>query len=219
MAYPSRADLVTASEVAELTGASNEKQDGWYAVAKRAVESFCGQRFDSEDTTLVEDGDGSRLLPLRRRLAVLTAISGEASSIGVGDVEIVSPDHNALRIKASAAGGGNWVERLMRDGVGVSFPLGRGTVSITGTWGWTDAELPADVDTAIGIALRLDMEDQALADDHGLASTVRAQARLGIREISQGPLSADIEPVDIPLSPEVQAVLEPYIWEPVGGAA
>lgn len=212
MAYPTRAQLVTASTVAALTGASATDQDGFYAVAKRAVESFTGQTFDLEsDVTRVVDGAGGTKLDLPKRLATLDALVISGSALDASGVAL-NDDNSALYVKPIS--GVNWVERALIefDGGGLAFTPGTGTVTITGDWGWTDAELPQSADSAIGIAMRLDMEDQALAKANDLTDTVRAFARAGVEDINQGGIVATIRRPDVPLSPEAQAVLEPYIW-------
>ena len=216
MGYPTRADLVAASDEAALTGANATAQDGWYAASKRAVESYCGQRFDFWDEARIVDGNGGQRLPLDVRLAELGTLTLYAPGGGALDASdvVLTPDHDALVVKAENIGGGNWVERTLRDGL-PAFPTGFGTVTIDGTWGWLDTELdPSDVTTPIGVAMRLDMEDQALAKEHGLAATVRAQARMGVSTTSEGSLTAVQTSPEITLSPEVQTILEPLIWQP-----
>lgn len=218
--YPTRADLVAASDVDALTGGTATQQQGWYDASKRLIEAFCGQRFDSEVLTLRLDGTGDRRLPLPRRLAVLDSIESVGSSLDAADLELTA-SHNALIVKPSAWGGGNWAERALREGEPTSFRRGFGTVEITGEWGWSDAEQDGSPDSALGVAMRLDMEDQALASLHGLANTVRAASRLGLKNVNQGSLSATIERPDVPLSSEVQQILEAngFVWQPVAVVA
>lgn len=211
MAYPTRATLVAASSLSALTGAAATAQDAWYASAKRAVEAFTNQRFDKETLTRKLDGNGGTLIGLDRRLAEIDTLA-TVNGIDASQVEL-NERHDALYISSQALLGGTWLERAMREGP-LIFPGGTGTVEITGDWGWSDAELPATADTPIAIAMRLDMEDQALAADHGLAQTVRAQARLGLRDVQEGSLSATITPPDVLLSVEAQFLLEDYIWQP-----
>jgi hypothetical protein len=212
--YPSRATLVAASAVDELTAASTTEQDAYHVVAQRLVERFCAQTFTLEpDVTVAIDGNGGTRLPLPRRLAVLTGF-GEDSTITADDA-VLSADHDALLIgAASGLGMTTWAERALMD-FEQAWPSGPGAVSVTGDWGWTDAEMPDDADSPIGVAMRLDMEDQALAATHGLVKTIRAAARFGIKSINEGPLGVDLDPPEVLLSPEAQAVLEPYIWQPV----
>lgn len=213
MAYASRADLVAASTVAELTGASVAQQDGWYAEAKRAVEAFCGQRFDLVSEARTLDGNGALRLPLESRLATLSALTIDDVAIDLADVALTT---RRDAIKMVRPRGGNWVERALREWSGErwGFSYGFANVVVTGDWGWTAAEMPATADAPVGAAMRLDMEDQALAATHGLAKTVRAQARLGLDSVAEGPLSAQITRPEVPLSVDAQYVLEPYIWQP-----
>lgn len=211
--YPTVADLVAASSVDALTDASPTEQQGWYDASKRLIEAFCRQTFDSETLTLAVAGSGDRRLPLPRRLAALDTIESVGSAIDASDVQL-TPSHNCIEIKPSVYGGGNWAERALRAGEPTTFARGFGTVSITGDWGFTDLEQTGEVDTPLGVAFRLDMEDQALASLHGLAQTVRAASRLGLSNVNQGSLTATYERPDVALSPEVQSVLEPFIWQP-----
>lgn len=213
MGYAPRADLVAASTVSELTGATVAQQDGWHAEAKRAVEAFCGQRFDLVTEARTLDGNGALRLPLEWRLATLTALTIDGVAVALGDVALTERK-DAIRFKRLV--GGNWLERALRDFSGdpTGFLYGFANIVVTGEWGWTDAEMPPTAASPVGIAMRLDMEDQALAASHGLAKTVRAQARLGLDAVAEGPLSAQITRPEVPLSVDAQYVLEPYVWSP-----
>lgn len=211
MGYPTRADLVAASDVQALVDASAAAQDGWYAVAKRLVERFCNQRFDLEaGLTISVDGNGGRRVSLSRRLATFSDLSVTGSALDADNVAL-SADHDALVIGGVA--GSTWAERALQDAPLV-FPTGIGQIEVTGDWGWTDAEMPPTADSPVGIAMRLDMEDQALAASSGLAESIRAAARSGTPNVEQGPLSVEIDAPEELLSREAQAVLEPYIWQP-----
>lgn len=209
--YPALATLLAASDTPALTGASAESQAKWYAASKLGVEQFCNQSFElTENLTLTVDGNGGTRLSLPRRLAVLDTLATSWSSLDGTDV-VISDDHDALRVRdALLNGSGTWVERALRDGP-VRFPLGG--VEITGDWGFTDAEMPDSADSPVGVAMVLDMESQALSAVHALADTVRAQSRLGLADLVQGPLSARITAPDVLLPVEAQLVLEPYIWQ------
>lgn len=221
MAYPSRSQIVAASNVPELTGASTVQQDAWYAEAKRAVEAFCQQRFDSVDEELTFDGDGSRRLPLPKRLAVLDTLTISeplTSSLSAADVYLTN-DHDALVVKPDAWSGGTWATRVLREGRRPVFPQGYGTVKIDGTWGWATGELAADATSFIGVAMRLDMEDLAQAQEAGLAATVRGLVPAGVSSISEGPLSIQLSGgdgvPDVSLPAAAQSILADYIWQPV----
>lgn len=209
--YPALATLLAASDKPALTGASPESQAKWHAVSKRSIEQFCNQRFDLDaNVTVTIESGGGTTLALPRRLATLATLATEWSSLDATDVAL-SDDHDALRIRdALLAGGGTWVERALRDGP-LSFPAG--AVALTGDWGFTAAEMPDSADSPIGVAMLLDMESQALSDAHALSDSVKAQSRLGLAEIVQGPLSARISAPDVLLPVDAQIVLEPYIWQ------
>lgn len=216
MGYPTRADLVAASAVDALTGADATAQDGFYAVAKRLVERFCNQRFDLEQNlTLSLDGNGGRRVSLPRRLATLDTLSVIGSSLDAQGVAL-SADHDALTI--GGVGGSTWAERAIQDAP-LRWPTGVGQIDVTGDWGWTDAEMPPTADSPVGIAMRLDMEDQALTASHGLAASLRAAARMGAPRIEEGPLTAEVDAPEELLSAEAQSVLEPYIWQPAAVVA
>lgn len=219
MAYMDRADLVAASSVAALTDAATADQDAWRTAAIAAVETYCRQSFVEEDATIALDGNGGKRLPLSRRLAVLSDLSVNAdsfpTSLALADVALTDR-HDALFIKPDATSGGTWATRVMREGRPAVFPDGFGTVEVTGTWGWLDTESPAAITNPVNVAILREMEDQALAKNHGLAETIRANARLGLRNVSDGRVNATMELPDIVLSVESQGLLEDLIWEPVG---
>lgn len=220
--YMTRADLVAASSVAALTGASAPDQDRWRTAAIAAVERFCQQSFVASVETRVIDGSDNKRLALDKRLAILTGLTINApafgSSLAITDVAL-TPNHDALYVTPDAATGGTWATRVMREGRRPEFPAGFGTVEITGTWGWTDAEMPADLTSPVNAAILHEVEDQALAKQHGLAESIRANARLGLRNVSDGRVSALMSFPDIVLSIEAQNLLADYIWEPVGFSA
>jgi hypothetical protein len=218
VAYPTREDLVQASDVDELRNATETAQEGWYAVAKRLVERFCNQTFDlQEDVTVSVDASGGRRLALPRRLVSVSAITVPGSSIEAADVS-VSAAGDALTVGA-AGSGSTWLERALLDAP-LLFPDGTEQVEITGDWGWTADEMPPTADSPVGIAIRLDMEDQALVASHGLAASVRAAGRMGVQAIQQGPLNARVERPELLLSEEAVAVLAPdYVWQPVAVVA
>lgn len=214
--YATAADLVAASDCVELQELDADVQDQLRLLAITAVESFCGQKFVQDVRARTLDGDGSRKLPLEVRLAAITALDvGAGSSLDLSDVAITD-DRDALYVISDAGAGGTWASKVLREGRPPVFPVGTGTVKITGTWGWLDAEMPATATTPVGIAVRLDMEDMAKARRHGLASQIRAQSRLGVGGIGQGPLSVqqrDMPDVSLPL--EAQEALADLIWQPI----
>lgn len=210
--YPSVGELVADSTLAELLALDFEQQEALWLSAKVAVEEYTGQTFDFEPaTTKVFDGPGDRRVYLPKRLETLTTLEVAGSSLDAGDVAI-TPEGDALTVN-SDAGIGNYYERTMSavwgDG-GLSFTRGDATVIVTGDWGW--AEFPDPVRQA----MRLDMEEQALADANALSPTVHAVRRLGLGGISQGGLRADLATPPA-VSPRVAQLLTPYVWHGPGG--
>jgi hypothetical protein len=67
------------------------------------------------------------------------------------------------------------------------FTQGSGTMSIRGTWGWLASEFPE----AVGQAILMDVEDQALTIRHQLREPLGAMQQLGLRRLSQGELSVE----------------------------
>lgn len=212
MAYPSTAELVAESSVSELTSLTSGEQDQLRRASIAAIEEFTGQRFELEaDVTRNVDGTGTKSLYLPKRLESLAVLTVTGSGLTASDVTL-SENHDKLTVRADA-GIGNYYERVMREFDGnlpLRFAFGTGTVQITGDWGWPDC--PQDVFDA----LRIDMEDQALSDANALSDTIRSARALGLRDISQGNLSAAIDYVPS-VSAKVQRLLLPYIWlGPVG---
>src|SRR5262245_37706072 len=219
MAYPSRDDLVAASSQEALTSLSQEEQDDLRGLAIAAIEDFCGQSFTGEDTTRTIDGTGGRTLPLDRRLAELTSISVQGSSIDASDL-LLNERHDELSVSADASMG-NWYTRAIRDDVPPMFTGGAYTVEIEGIWGWLDTEIPDDdLATPVAQALRRDMEDQALAMATPLADSARALAKVRMPSMNEGPLSVRVEQGLVPLSSEVMQLLRSeggrFIWHPIG---
>lgn len=212
MAYPTTATLVAASTVDALTNLTTAQQDSLRDAAISAVEEFCQQSFD-EFTALAKtlDGSGSKFIHLPARLATLTTLAVTNSSLDASDVAL-DDDKGRMHVKPDAVPG-NYYTRALRDDTPPIFTLGFGTVVITGTWGWTSAEFPGSVSSAI----RKDMEDQALADASELGDTVRGFRSLGVRDVSQGNLTVAIGGAP-GLSERVVRLLEPYIWPYPAGA-
>lgn len=205
MSYPTTAELVAASSVSELTSLDATQQDSLRVASIAAVEEFCGQSFEAEVKTLTLDGQGSNALYLPERLAVLNDLALRGYSLGA-DSFVLSSRRD--RISLSLTGGLGYYEQAMAEVSREKFPVGIGTVSITGTWGWLDAEFPA----VVAVALRYDMEDTARADANGLAPTIYAFRKLGLRTISQGNLNADMQG-STGLTPRVTDILAPYVWQ------
>jgi hypothetical protein len=205
MAYPDREDVVAASTVDELTGLTTDQQDALYYAAISAIEDFTGQSFTEFTGARTITGAGGTEQYLDRRLQSVTAWT----------LDGVELDLTALAI--SEGGDRIYVPTPVPSyGVLTPEPWGeaprrlRGDLEITGVWGWSD---PPE---AVVEALRLDMEDTALAEAHALSASVHAARKLGIDTIRQGNL--DVALRDVPtLSPRVTRLLEPYVWLGAGG--
>lgn len=219
--YPSTSDLVAASTVDALTALTGPQQDALRTAAITAVETHCGQRFISEGTEadpIVKrvDGSGSNTLYLPVRLSLLSAVLATDASLGG---VTVSDDRMRLTIGGNGHGG-SWVDRAYADLRGhreIGFPSGVDNIKISGVWGWTDEEYTAELD-AVTTALRMDMEDKALAGANYLADTVRASRALGVSNVSQGRLSINLAAVEPDLSVRAQRQLADLVVEHVGGA-
>jgi hypothetical protein len=215
MAYPTLATLVGASSVDALTGLGAPEQTKLRQLAIYAVENFTGQEFTLESNlTIRVDGNGRKEIGLPRRLATLDALEVAGSSLTADDTELnanrsvlyVTPEINA-----------NWYEHAIRDDAPPLFSYGVNAVAITGDWGWTAAEMPdTDATSRLAMALRIDMEEQALAMSAGLSETSRAYVKLRVANLSEGPLNYSVDQSAIGLSPEVMMLLEPYVWRPLG---
>lgn len=215
MAYPSAADLVDASEEPTLAALSEAAQEEVWLLAIRAVEAYCGQSFAATTATRIVPSQGGHVLPLDKRLAELTSLSSAGSSLDASDVDF-NERHSALSINASAFGS-NWVERTLREDVP---PVFAGPVTIEGIWGWLDTEIADDdLDHPVNLAVRLDMEGQALSRAQPLAEAARTMAKIRSDSITEGPLTVRSSGSVLPISAECQALLEDFIWQPVGRVA
>lgn len=219
MAYPTRDDLVGASSEDALTQLSSEEQDDLRLLAIAAVEDFCGQSFTEEDTTRVVDGSGGKTLPLDRRLAEVTTVTVSGSSIDASDLAL-NERHDELYVTAEASAG-NWYTRALREDIPPLFTGGVSTVTIEGIWGWLDTELdPDDLTSVIAMAIRRDMEDQAIAKETPLAQTARSMSKVRSPNLAEGPLNFTMNQGLVALSSEVMQLLRSqggrYIWHPVG---
>jgi hypothetical protein len=210
--YPPVEDVVAGSTVDALTSLPIEEKQALYESSRLAVEEFCRQTFNYDPGTIRNlDGTGTKALYLPVRLDVLTSMVAGGSGLEVGDVEI-SESHDRLLVRSSAFET-NYYTQAIRDFEGnlpLAFPYGAGNNSVGGDWGW------GEVPEAVLRAIRRDMEDTALADQNALSHSIRAFRKLGLRDVSQGNLRADIAGA-WGLSPEVMLLLVPYVWEgPIG---
>lgn len=209
MAYPSRADLVAASDVPELLAAPEAKQDEYFMLARRGVEGVTGQKFVQWTGARILDGRGGRELYLPERLDTLTGIAVLGTTIDLTDVQIADDGKRLVFVPMNTS----YAVMAMRDTWADSrtFRMGLRTVTVTGVWGWSEA--PDELATA----MRWDMEDQARADQNALAGTIAAYRRLGVNEIAQGNLRATIGPAAPVLSARAASLLADYVWWGEGG--
>lgn len=206
--YPSTASLVAASSVTELTSLDAAAQELLRDEAIDAIERFCGQSFTLYEGELVVDGGGGRELFPPRRIETLSDIVIKGTSIDLTDI-VISPEGDRIHFAPWNTG---YAVAAMRETAYDSrtFRAGTGMVILTGTFGWS--VVPARVVQAI----RVEMEEQARADDNALAGSVATYRRLGLRNISQGNLRADIgNPSDV--SPRTARLLAKYVWTGAGG--
>ncbi len=226
MAYPSTADLVAASTVAELTGLEGAQQDALRQEAIDAIEGACRQSFlqegsKEEPVQRIADGSGSRALYLPKRLIELTELLVPDGGLTASNI-VLSEAGDRLHIPAESDGS-SWATRVIAEATGRTdpvFPDGYGAVAVTGVWGWEE------VPSAIVTAIRYDMEDRALANQHALAESVRSTRALGVSGIDQGGLSVQLRAREPGVSARVRRVLRTgndgagYIWHTwTGGLA
>lgn len=219
MGYPAAAALVAAAAGAAreaLDALDTEQLEALRTQAIIAVETHCAQSFETAETlTLTLDGDGSKRLRLPRRLADLDELSVTGTTLAADQV-VIADDRGSLTItpvdtsnaylRAMASMDEDMAEHRRR------FHAGEGNIAITGLWGWPDEDFPASV----GVALRMDMEENALADGSSLAGTIHAFRRMGLRSVRQGNLAADIGPGQSGLSPRAQRMVADFVWLPTG---
>lgn len=222
MGYPSTATLVTASTVAELSSLTSDQQDALRTEAIIAVEGHAQQSFTQEGNTgspvtKTLDGPGGDALPLPKRLASLSELAVACSSLNAAGV-VLGDDHDRLTISRTGAGT-TWLTRAQADIEGHrdrGFLYGQGNITISGVWGWTDAEYTAQL-AAVTTALRYDMEDRAVANAHALATTVRSARGLGLDDVSQGNLNMTLGAEEPAVSARVQRVLIDLVWPAAPG--
>jgi hypothetical protein len=175
--------------------------------------------------TVRVDGSGTGTLFLPQRLAVLDAIDAPYSAISAATIALAE-SRDRLTIDGVRPLG--WAMKAYYDwqsidlgagSGGPTFPDGDANIEITGTWGWLDADWEGDPAPLEPVrqALRVDMEDQALADANQLGPTIRAFRALGVRGFSQGRTTATLGRA-ASVSPEVQRLLAPFVWHDVRGA-
>lgn len=210
--YPSAEDFVAMSSVDDLTNLTLEQADGLRSSSIAAIEDYCGQTFGgTEVATKLVRAAGSSLLYLPARLESVDAIAVEGVSQTLSDV-VLADEHDRLHLPAVV--GGNYYERTLRELAGEPSPRSwHGEVAVTGTWGWPT--VPENIITAI----RFDMEEQAVAEKNGLAPTIMAMRKLGVRDVSQGNLRMTIGD-EVVLSGRVVRLLNApgLLWQGIPGA-
>lgn len=207
--YPGTGELVAQSSVSELTSLTDPEQDALRDVAIADVERFCGQAFVPYTGDLVVDGGGGREVFPPKRVEELTAIVVQGTSIDLTDV-VVSEKGDRLHFAPYST---DYAVTAMRETAYDSrtFRSGWGTVILSGTFGWS--VVPA----AVSQAIRIEMEQQALADASALSGIVNSSRRLGLRSVAQGNLRADIGDPSV-VSPQAARLLDPdYVWLGPGG--
>lgn len=202
--YPTADELIAASTVTELIELTPDQQEGMRQAAVTAIEAHCNQSFEPVVETRIVDGTRKRKLYLPKRLEELTSVS-----VGGAVLSSVELAEDGDFIELPPGVGLGYYEQTLREVSGERWYGFDGQLSITGTWGWT--LVPDPVKTA----LRLDMEEQALADTHELSSTITSYRKLGVASISQGNLRMQLGD-EIMLSPRVQRQLARYVWAPPG---
>lgn len=211
MAYPTTAALVAASTQPDLLALSAPQQDSLRAAAITGVESYTGQSFTEFDGVVELESQGGADLYLPRRLRVLRSITPFNGTPLELEPLYIPEDGTRILFRRNAVGVGYYEQALMEvSGHDYYTHFPTQTVVIDGEWGWA---APPD---AVTLALRYDMEEQAAADANALSGTTLAFRKLGLSQIAQGGLRADLSAVPT-LSPRVQALLEPHIWLGRGG--
>lgn len=202
--YPTAADLVAESSVQDLKDADPAEQEAYREAAIGAIEDFCGQRFvTTGPETRTYDGQGGRRFFLPDRLARLDAVAVQGTAMAVNLVTLAA-DGRELTVNPNLSP--SWVVRAESDwDTPPSFLGGLGNVTVTGLFGWTTVPGP------VRQALRIDMEDQALADNSELGPSIRALAALGVKQASEGPRSWTIRSAPN-LSGQVRRLLKPFVW-------
>lgn len=225
--YPTTTELVAASSNAVLKGLEESEQDGLRDEAILAIEGACRQSFtlegdsgsgsgDGGPVTRKLDGTGGDTLYLPKRLVELVSLEVPGGAISADDVDL--SERRDRLVLPDPRSGTNWLTQAVAEAIGSvhrCFPAGPAAIDVTGTWGWAANEVPA----AVATALRYDMEDRAVANEHALADTVRSAKALGVTGLSQGGLSMQLDGRESAVSARVRRILTNagLIWHgPVG---
>jgi len=211
MAYPTTAELVAESTVGELVSLTPEQQDALRDAAITAAENYTGQAFtdyDGEIEVEVEHGTEVYLPRRLRSFRSVTPVGGEPVDL---TALRISDDGARIAWRPNIVGVGYYSQALFEVSGGdylKEFPTG--VLVIDGNWGWTNP--PA----AVRMALRFDMEDNALADANALTPSVNYARTMGLTRLSQGNLNVDLGPLPT-LSPRVVRLLEAHVFLGRGG--
>jgi hypothetical protein len=210
MSYPATEELLAQSSSSELMDLSSAEQEALRTVAIAAVERFTGQRFESAGPgeVVTIDGAGGREVFLPKRCEALSGVIVKGTSIDLTDVAL---DEKGARLYFQPRST-HYAVVAMYDSPRDTrtFRAGAGTIVLTGTFGWSVCPDP------VAQALRLEMEEQASADASALSGLVSSYRRLGIADIAQGNLRAQIgTPGEI--GARAARLLAPYVWTGAGG--
>lgn len=210
--YPTTEALVAASQVESLTGLTEDQQDALRSSAIVAVEAFTGQVFDlfegEIEVTDVQCGDEVYLPRRLIEVGSITPFDGDALDL---DPILLTSNGERLLWRSNVVGVG-YYEQALFEVSGRDYPtkFQTGTLVVDGTWGW------ATVPDAVVAAIRMDMEDQALADDNAMSTTVTAMRKLGIKGWAQGNLRIEFDGTrggaGEALTQRVQRQLAPYVF-------
>lgn len=206
--YPTREDLVAGSTVDELLASSSAQQDAYRALAILTVENYTGQVFLPFEGEIAVDGSGGRELYLPRRVEALTDVVVQGTSIDLTDVTI---SDDGARLSFAPLSTSYAVAAMRETSIDSrTFRTGAGTVILSGLFGWS--LVPA----AVTEAIRCEMEAEALAKTGPLSGVVGQARRLGLQNIAQGNLRAQVgDPSAI--SPDAARWLTGLVWRGLGG--
>ena len=209
--YPDTVTLTSASSVEELLALDSDQQDALRVAAITAVEEFCGQSFENFSGVIEVEVDNGAEVWLPRRVRSLNAITPDGAD--PLDLDALAVTHNGQRLlwRTNYVGVG-YYEQALYEVSGGDYPkqFREGLIAVDADWGWEFVPEP------IVRALQWDMEETALADANALSSTVHVFRKLGLENVSQGNLRADLGAV-ASLSPRVRRLLEPYVFLGPGG--
>lgn len=213
--YPDVDELLAASSCAELIALDDDQAEALRLEAIVGVESYCGQSFLPEGTeeapaSRFVDGSGGRALELPKRLEVLVEVLVEGASLAIDGIRL-SDTHDRISIVRTAAPG--YYETALEIPTSRTFETGPDAIEVRGVWGWLA------VPDAVTQALRLHMEDRAMADANALAPSIRSYRGLGVSGIRQGNLSAQLEAFEPELSARARRQVADYVWTTSGGFA